>query len=195
MIEGAKPRQGLSAGPNFRFYLTQIHFYMLDTIVTSKTRIKLLLKFFSHNNSGYLRSLAKEFDESTNAVRVELNRLTEAGLLQTEDEGKTKLYRANEKHPFFAEIKNMVSKFLGLDQLLEQVVQRLGNVERAYIVGDYAQGVDSGTIDLILIGKEIDLEYLAFLVEKTFEKIKRRVNVKVLEQADSEIGGVLVYGE
>ena len=74
---------------------------MLDSLVTSKTRIKLLLKFFSHANSGYLRSLAKEFDESTNSVRVELNRLADAGLLVAEDEGKTKMYKANEGHPFF----------------------------------------------------------------------------------------------
>jgi DNA-binding transcriptional regulator PaaX len=69
---------------------------LLDSIVTSKTRVKLLLKFFAHNNSGYLRSLAKEFEESTNSVRVELNRLTDAGLLLAEDEGITKIYKAND---------------------------------------------------------------------------------------------------
>lgn len=162
--------------------------------MTSKTRIKLLLKFFSHNNSGYLRALAKEFDESTNAVRVELNRLTDAGLLTSGDEGKTKMYRANHDHPFFNEIKNMVSKFLGLDQLLEQVVSRLGNVQKAYIIGDYAQGIDSGTVKLILIGRDIDLDYLDFLVKKTYEKVKRQVDVKVLEEEPSEINGLLVYG-
>jgi DNA-binding transcriptional ArsR family regulator len=167
---------------------------LLESLVTSKTRIKLLLKFFSHNNSGYLRALAKEFDESTNAVRVELNRLTDAGLLTSGDEGKTKMYRANHEHPFFHEIKNMVSKFLGLDQLLEQVVSRLGNVEKAYIIGDYAQGIDSGTVKLILIGRDIDLDYLDFLVKKTYEKVKRQVDVKVLEEEPAEINGLLVYG-
>ncbi|WP_332913946.1 winged helix-turn-helix domain-containing protein [Algoriphagus boritolerans] len=103
---------------------------MLDSLVTSKTRVKLLLKFFAHRNSGYLRSLAKEFDESTNSVRVELNRLTEAGLLLAEDEGKTKVYRANKQHPFFEEIKGMVSKFLGLDDLMEKIVNRMGKVEK-----------------------------------------------------------------
>lgn len=88
----------------------------------------------------------------------------------------------------------MVSKFLGLDQLLEQVVSRLGNVEKAYIVGDYAQGVDSGTIELILLGKDIDMAYLDFLVEKTYEKINRRVQVRVLEEMGEDIGGVMVYG-
>lgn len=167
---------------------------MLDSLVTSKTRIKLLLKFFSYDNSAYLRALAKEFDESTNAVRVELNRLTDAGLLTAGNKGKTKMYRANHQHPFFDEIKNMVSKFLGLDQLLEQVVRRLGNVQKAYIIGDYAQGIDSGTVKLILIGKDIDLEYLDFLVQKTYEKVKRKVDVKVLEEEPTEITGLLVYG-
>ncbi len=167
---------------------------MLDSLVTSKTRIKLLLKFFSHNNSGYLRSLAKEFEESTNSVRVELNRLTEAGLLTAGEKGKTKIYRANEKHPFFHEIRAMVSKFLGLDQLLEQVVARLGNVEKALIIGDYAKGIDSGTIEMILIGKNIDRNYLDFLIQKTYEKVQRKVIITILDQEPPDLNGLLVYG-
>ena len=60
---------------------------MLETLVTSKTRAKLLLKFFLNpSTSAYLRGLADEFGESTNGVRVELNRLMEAGLLECADE-------------------------------------------------------------------------------------------------------------
>ena len=167
---------------------------MLDSLVTSKTRLKLLLKFFSHTNSGYLRSLAKEFDESTNSVRVELNRLAEAGLLVSNDSGKTKVYKANESHPFFGEIKGMVAKFLGLDDLLEKVVKRMGNVEKAIITGDYANGIDSGTIQMTLVGKDLDREYLEFLIDKTYEKINRKVNVSILEEEKEEVVGILVYG-
>ncbi|MDR7130561.1 DNA-binding transcriptional ArsR family regulator [Algoriphagus sp. 4150] len=168
---------------------------MLESLVTSKTRIKLLLKFFSHTNSGYLRSLAKEFDESTNSVRVELNRLTDAGLLVSEEDGKTKLYKANEAHPFFNEIKNMVSKFLGLDDLIERIVKRMGDVERAYIVGDYAKGIDSGTVQMILIGKDLDKEYLDFIREKTYEKVQRKVEVSIMEVDPRDIQGILVYAK
>ncbi|MBN3582556.1 winged helix-turn-helix transcriptional regulator [Algoriphagus aestuarii] len=168
---------------------------MLESLVTSKTRIKLLLKFFAHANSGYLRSLAKEFDESTNSVRVELNRLTEAGLLVSEEEGKTKLYKANKNHPFFNEITNMVSKFLGLDDLMERIVKRMGEVEKAYIVGDYALGIDSGTVNMILIGQNLDKEYLEFIKEKTFEKVQRKVDVTILESDPGDIQGILVYGK
>ncbi|EAZ82426.1 hypothetical protein ALPR1_09435 [Algoriphagus machipongonensis] len=139
--------------------------------------------------------MAKEFDESTNSVRVELNRLTEAGLLVSEEEGKTKLYKANKNHPFFNEITNMVSKFLGLDDLMERIVKRMGEVEKAYIVGDYALGIDSGTVNMILIGKNLDKEYLEFIKEKTFEKVNRKVDVKILENDPGDIQGILVFGK
>ncbi|MCS5489012.1 winged helix-turn-helix domain-containing protein [Algoriphagus limi] len=168
---------------------------MLDSLVTSKTRIKLLLKFFAHQNSGYLRSLAKEFDESTNSVRVELNRLTDAGLLLSEEEGKTKIYRANDKHPFFSEITAMVSKFLGLDDLMERIVKRMGEVQKAYIIGDYAKGIDSGTIQMLLIGNNLDREYLDFIRLKTFEKVNRKVEVDILDADPGDIQGILIFGK
>jgi hypothetical protein len=136
-----------------------------------------------------------DFDESTNSVRVELNRLTEAGLLLSVDEGKTKVYRANERHPFFTEIQAMVSKFLGLDELVEKIVLRMGAVERAYIIGDYAKGIDSGTVDMILIGKNLDQDYLNFILEKTYEKVKRKVKVEILEEDPGDISGILVFGK
>lgn len=89
----------------------------------------------------------------------------------------------------------MVSKFLGLDELMEKIVRRMGNVEKAIIVGDYAQGVDSGTIDLVLVGRDLDLEYLDFIVNKTFEKINRKIRVRVVEESPEHIAGILVYGK
>ncbi len=162
---------------------------MLDSLVTSRTRIKLLLKFFSYNNEGYLRSLAKEFDESTNSIRVELNRLADAGLLISKSEGKTKLYKANPRHPFFVEIKNMVAKFLELDELVECIVKRLGKVEKAYILGDYAQGIDSGRVELLVIGKNLDIKYLNF----TRTKVKRKVEVQILENDPGDLSGIMIY--
>ena len=139
--------------------------------------------------------MAKDFEESTNSVRVELNRLSDAGLLLAEDEGKTKVYRANDKHPFFEEIRGMVSKFLGLDDLMERIVKRMGEVEKAFIVGDYAQGIDSGTVEMILIGKNLDTDYLDFIREKTFEKVKRKVEVTILERDPGNLAGILIYGK
>jgi DeoR/GlpR family transcriptional regulator of sugar metabolism len=75
---------------------------MLEALITSKTRIKLLLKFFLNpSTSAHLRGLATEFNESSNAIRLELNRLEDAGMLTTVSEGNKKLFQVNKKHALF----------------------------------------------------------------------------------------------
>ena len=52
---------------------------MLDSLITSKTRLRMLIKFFINTaNKGYLNGLANEFNESTNSIRKELNNLSAA---------------------------------------------------------------------------------------------------------------------
>ncbi|MGQ9806158.1 MAG: winged helix-turn-helix domain-containing protein [Chlorobiales bacterium] len=159
---------------------------MLDSLVTSKTRIKLLLKFFlNQETQAYLRGLADEFGESTNAVRVELNRLSEAGFLTVRDDGRTKLYQANTKHSLFPELHSLVKKYLGIDQLIERVLSKLGSVKIAFITGDYAEGRDSGIIDLTIVGN-INRNYLNELIEKTERLIHRKIRVLVLNDEEFE---------
>lgn len=159
---------------------------MLESLVTSKTRIKLLLKFFlNQDTQAYLRGLAEEFGESTNAVRVELNRLTEAGFLTTRDDGRVKLYQANPKHPLFPELHSLVKKYLGIDQVIDRVLSKLGAVKLAFITGDYAEGRDSGIIDLTIVGN-INRNYLNELIEKTERMIQRKIRVLVLNEEEFE---------
>lgn len=159
---------------------------MLEALITSKTRVRLLVKFFLNPTmKAYLRQLADEFGESTNAVRVELNRLTEAGILESEANGNVVNYKAKESHPLFPEIRSIVSKMTGLDSLIEWVIQRLGNVENAYLIGDYAKGKDSGIIDVILVGK-IDKAYLTELIEKAEHLVQRKIRYLVLNDVELE---------
>lgn len=158
---------------------------LLESLITSKTRIKLLLKFFLNPETrAYLRGLAEEFGESTNAVRVELNRLTEAGLLETSADGRTKLYQANAKHSLFPELHSVVKKYLGIDQVVDNIIAELGTVELAFVTGDYAHGLDSGIIDLIIVGKIENRDYLQYLVDKVEEGINRKVRILVLNRQE-----------
>lgn len=157
---------------------------MLDTLITSKTRVKLLLKFFSNSaNSAYLRSLADEFGESTNGVRVELNRLADAGLLESTPAGNTILYRANTNNPLYPELKNMVSKYLGFDRIVDQVVNKLGNIELAFITGGYANGKDTGIIDLVLVG-DVERSQLHIYIDRTEKLINRKVRPLILNHEE-----------
>jgi len=153
---------------------------MLKTLITSKTRVKLLIKFFLNPGTrAYLRELASEFDESTNSVRVELNRLSKANIISAENVGRTIEYHANAEHSLFNELQALVRKYAGVDKLVETLVKKLGDVKTAYLVGDYARGIDSGLIDIILIGKinKIELDRIA---ERRGRDISRKIRPMVV---------------
>ena len=159
---------------------------LLDSLITSKTRIKLLLKFFLNPGTrAYLRGLATEFGESTNAIRVELNRLTEAKILKSVHSGRTVQYRANKKHSFYKDMQSVVKKYVGLDKLAEELIARLGDIRAAYVIGDYAKGSDSGLIDLVLVG-QVDDEKLKEMTTKTEKLINRKIRTLVLNPSDLE---------
>lgn len=159
---------------------------MLDTLITSKTRIKLILKFFLNPRStAYLRGLTEEFGESSNAIRLELNRFEQAGLLESETKGNKKVFKANTRHPLYKDINNIVRKTIGIDRIVEEVVKELGEVEEAYVTGDFAIGKDGPTVDIILVGKNINTAYLIRLVEKVEKLISRRIRYLILSPEES----------
>ena len=159
---------------------------MLQTLISSKTRVKLLLKFFLNSNTrAYLRSLEGEFGESTNAIRLEINRFEEAGMLTSEIQGNKKMFRANTSHPLFLEIHNILLKYVGLDRIVEDVIKRLGEVNRVYLVGEFSKGLDSGIIDLVFIGN-IDKSYLINLIEKTEDLVKRKIRYIIYTETELE---------
>jgi hypothetical protein len=157
---------------------------MLNSLVTSKTRVKLLLKFFlNSNNKSYLRNLEQEFGESSNAIRIELNRLEGADLLRSEISGNRKYFRANTGHPLFKEINNIVRNFVGIDKLIERVINEIGNLETAYITGDFARGIDSQIIDLVLVGHDIETSYIETLISKAENLITKKIRYLILTQS------------
>ncbi len=161
----------------------------------------MLLKFFTNSSSSaYLRGMAEEFGESTNAIRHELNNLSKAGYLISSEDGRTIRYRANTDHPLYNEVRNLVHKYLGIDKIVEGIVSKLGDIRAAYIIGDYSQGKDTGTIELLLVGRLLDKDYLNRLVEKAKLLIHRNILVKHLGTEEFDAckeaysGALLVWG-
>lgn len=156
---------------------------MLETLIKSKTRLRLIIKFFVNiANEGYLNSLANEFGESTNSVRKELNSLSSAGYLKKELSNNKIIYRANISHPLFKVLQKIVRKHLGIEDILETVYERIGHVEKVVLLGDYAKGIDSGTIEVLIVGKKINNEYLDKISPKIEKKINRKVNFFVSDK-------------
>lgn len=159
---------------------------MINTLITSQTRIKLLKKFFLNGSiRAHLRGLESEFGESSNSIRIELNRFEKAGLLNSLRDGNKKLYQANIRHPLYADIHNIVLKETGIDRVIEKVIHRLGNIFAVYLTGDFARGMDSHVIELILVGADIDREYLARKVKQAEGLVGRKVSYIVLEPEEA----------
>ena len=167
---------------------------MLNDLITSKTRLQLLVKFFiSAANSGYLRGLALEMSENTNAIRKELNHLSEAGYI-LRDAGTAKImYRANTHHPLFATLQQLVRKHLGIDQIITQVLERMGTVSKIYLIGAYAKGIDSGTIEVVVEGADVNQDYLEQLAPKIQQEIKKEVQFTVTTHYIGD--GLLIFEE
>jgi hypothetical protein len=150
---------------------------MLESLITSKTRIRLLIKFFINiANYGYLNGLANEFGESTNSVRKELNNLSSAGYLKKKKINNKVIYAANASHPMFKIIQKIVHKHLGIEEIIQTIYNKIGDVKKIMILGEYAKGNDSGLIEILIVGNNINKEYLDELTPKIQKKIKRKVN-------------------
>ena len=148
---------------------------MIETLISSKMRIKLLLKFFLNSQSrSYLRGLETEFGDSTNAIRQELNRFEKAGMLKAYTEGNKKYFQANTEHPLFNEVHNILIKYIGFDTIIDTVIERLGEIRDVYIIGQFSNGLDSPVIDLMFTG-DIDEGYLINLIKKAEVLVKRKI--------------------
>lgn len=159
---------------------------MIEALISSKTRIKLLLKFFLNSSTrAYLRGLEEEFGESSNAIRVELNKLEKVGMIESKVEGNKKYFTANKKHPLFFDINSIVKKFVGIDTIIENVINQLGKVEYVYLSGDFARGLNSNILDLDIVGN-VNTKYLAELVHKAEPLVKRKIKYAVYSLEEFE---------
>ena len=146
-----------------------------------------------------MRGLENELGESSNSIRLELNRFEEANMLITEVQGNKKLFSVNQKHPLYSEINSIVRKYFGLDVIVDWIAKRLGDLKAVYLTGDIAQGKDSDLIDLILVG-EVDQPYLIKLIEKAEKLIHRKIRYLIYSEDEFEKarehddGFLLVWG-
>lgn len=167
---------------------------MLETLITSKTRLRLLVKFFiSQANHGYLNGLAEEMGESTNSIRKELNRLFDAGyLIKLKNNNKIE-YKANINHPMFEILQKVVHKHLGIEHIIEAVLDRMGNIKKIILVGDYANGVDSGKIEIFLVGENLDMDYISNIQLKVEKLIQRKISFYLTNKFLGNQPNIILY--
>tara|TARA_R110001592_G_scaffold50902_2_gene157228 strand:- start:78 stop:602 length:525 start_codon:yes stop_codon:yes gene_type:complete len=160
---------------------------MLEALISSKTRIKLLLRLFLNpDSSAYLRGLAEEFNESTNSIRIELNRFEEAGMLDSDLVGNKKVFKANKSYPLFEEVRSILLKYTGLQDVIDEVVEKLGDLNDVYLTGDLALGRDSDIVSLIFVG-DPDLHYLVQLIQKAELLMPKKIQYLVYSKEEASL--------
>ena len=165
---------------------------LFSGLITSKTRIKILMRlFFNPGETAYLRKLADDLQTSPSQIKDELEQLRNAKLLVSKKDGRQVFFSANQEHPLFSELHSMVRKALGMDEILESIIKRLGNLQKAMLIDDYAEGRDTGIVDLVLIG-DIDQANLMDLTAKTERYIERKIRTLTMSQEEyKEQGSIL----
>ena len=165
---------------------------MLDSLISSKTRLKLLIRFFLNlAKSSHLRKLASDFNESTNSIRLELNNLSSAGYLIKKKVGNKVKYLANTDHPLFNIIVSLVRKHTGVENIISNILASIDNIKFIYLVGDYANGIDSGIIKIYVEGVFKDKKFISEVLNKTEKKINRKI--LLVDQIDPFEEKLLIY--
>ncbi len=160
---------------------------MLETILGSKLRSKVLGWLFTHPDERYfVRQLTGLLREDSTNVSRELIRLEKTGVLVSTKEGKQKYYQANRKSSIYDELHGLIVKTTGVaDVLRSALAPSAGRIKVAFIFGSIASGNEDRTsdIDMMVVGA-ISFGDAVSLLSPAEEKLGREINSVVYPIAE-----------
>ncbi len=152
---------------------------MLKRLFSSTVRADILALLLNNpDEKFYIRELAEILQKNPSGVKRELDNLEKLGIAVSERVANLKYFRANKESPFFSELRNLVTKSLGLSGALKSVLQA-GGAKAAFILGPHAEGIETGTVDLFVVGGVASLK-------KYVENIEKKFNVSIRIRQVSE---------
>ena len=155
---------------------------LLADIITSKARIKILTLFFTHPaQMFFVRQITREINEEINAVRRELNRLSQAKILHSQQRANRLFYFLNPNHPLYPQLQAIIAKTTGLGLSIYRHRKRLGQIKYAFIsrrLLDHQPYTDK-LVDVGFIGQLI-LPEVSALITKYESLFNREINYTIL---------------
>ena len=94
-----------------------------------------------------------------------------------------------------ATLKKVVYKHLGLEDIVDTVLKRMGDVDQIIVIGDYAKGIDSGNIEVVIVGNNVNYSYIAQLEEKIENIISRRVGFYLTSRSPINKDRLIIYSK
>ena len=93
----------------------------------------------------------------------------------------------------FEILRKIVHKHLGLEDIVNRVLERIGDVEKITLIGDYARGLDTGKIEIVLQGKNLNTEYIDRIEEKIEPIIERKVTFFLTNKMIKDQDVIILY--
>ncbi|MCF7860355.1 nucleotidyltransferase domain-containing protein [Patescibacteria group bacterium] len=160
----------------------------------------LKLFFKDQDKEYYFREIAKKINRKPSYCQKYLDNLVEENILLDTRRGNMRFFRLNKKYPLYEEIKSIVSKTIGLENELKELIDKLDNVECAFVFGSIAKKTENSNsdVDLMLIGN-INQDALTTIISPLEGKIAREINyhiysnqeiVKKIEEHDGFISNI-----
>jgi predicted nucleotidyltransferase len=160
----------------------------IQDFMISRVRVKIMELFFSQPNElFFVREITRQTREEINAVRRELDRMLEAGILKSEERGNRLYYYLNKNYSFYPELLRMVKKSTGLGQKLIKLRKKLGTIKFIMFSGKFVSTDQSkrSDVDILIVG-DVVLQELESLMNEEEEKIGREINYSVLPADEFE---------
>lgn len=162
--------------------------HSLQDFMISRVRVRMTELFFSDpQEMYYVREITRKTKEEINAVRRELERMLEAGILKSEQRGNRLYYSLNERYTFYQELRQMVAKSTGLGKKIRQLKRKLGEIDYVMFSGGFIKGQlpKQGEVDILVIGSVVMPELQA-LIQEEEARIGREINYAVFGRDEFE---------
>jgi predicted nucleotidyltransferase len=150
----------------------------LQDFMISRVRVKILELFFQQpSEMFYVREITRQAHEEINAVRRELDRMTESGMLKNEERGNRLYYYLNKQYTFYPEMLRMVVKSTGLGLKLSKLRKKLGTLHFVMFSGGFVQTdlSNRSDVDVLIVGDVVLAELEALMKE---EELRRGKEIK-----------------
>lgn len=160
----------------------------LQDFMISRVRVKMFELFFSNiSEMYYVREITRKTREEINAVRRELDRMLDAGILKSEQRGNRLYYFLNQRYIYYQELQQMVAKSVGLGKKVRKYRRKLGSVSFVMFSAKFIQRLQprQGDVDLLVVG-DVVLPELEAMIKEEEKTIGREINYAVFSDEEFE---------
>lgn len=160
----------------------------LNDFITSKVRVKVIELFFANpQEMYYVREITRLVKEEINAVRRELDKMLEFGLLRSEQRGNRLYYSLNKRYLYYQELQQMSVKSTGLGRKIRRYRRKLGTLSFVMFTGFFVdrENVGKDDLDILVIG-DVVLPELEALIKADEKNVGREINYSVLSDEEFE---------